>query len=231
MTGTVIGPYFANTLSHELGYPVTAGEHYYVTGCTSSSQCVFPNAVIPESAFSAPANSLMKYIPLPNSGPYFVSTANNVHTRDDLWAIRIDANSSRWGAVTGYYFFDDNSQFVPFGTNNTPGFPTANGGRSQLWTLGDTKNFGTSALNELHLSWNRYVAHNNKPVGGYPMSLGSLGFQEGVPGGITPASPEFESVPSISFNSFSIGLTGVNYNRYIETPSVLDNFSKVVGTP
>lgn len=228
LTGTVIGPYFAHLLSQELGYPVTAGEDYYVAGCTSSSQCVFPNAVIPQSAFSAPANALLKYIPVPNSGPYFVSTANKVHTRDDLWAFRIDVNSHRWGTLSGYYFFDDNFQSVPFGTNNTPGFPTANGGRSQLWTFGDTKNFGSSALNELHLSWNRYVAHNNKPVGGYPIPLDSLGFQKGVPGGITPASPEFESVPSIGFSNFSIGLAGVNYNRYIETPSVLDNFSKVI---
>jgi Carboxypeptidase regulatory-like domain len=229
LTGTVIGPYFAQVLSQELGYPVTAGEHYYAAGCTTSSQCVFPNAVIPQSAFSAPATALLKYIPLPNSGPYFESTANEIHTRDDLGAFRIDANTRRWGMLSGYYFIDDNSQFVPFGTNNTPGFPTANGGRSQLWTFGDTKSFGASALNELHLSWNRYVYHNNEPVGGYPISLSSLGFQEGVPGGITPATPEYESVPSIGFSTFSIGLTGVNYNRYIETPAVLDNFSKVIG--
>jgi hypothetical protein len=230
MTGTVIGPYFANVLTQELGYPVTAGENYYTAGCTSTSQCVFPNAIIPQSAFSAPAKALMHDIPFPTSGPYFVSSANKVHTRDDLWAFRIDANSSRWGMISGYYFFDDNFQFLPFGANNTPGFPSENGGRGQLWTLGDTKNFGASALNELHLSWNRLVNHTGKPVGNYPVSLSSLGFEEGAPGGFEPASPAYEGVPEISFSSgYSFGLSDINYNRYIETPSVIDNFSKVMG--
>ena len=58
-------------LTQQFGYPVTAGEPYYTSGCTSSAQCVFPNAVIPKSAFSTPANALMKYIPNPNLGSVF----------------------------------------------------------------------------------------------------------------------------------------------------------------
>src|SRR5206468_8847751 len=51
LTGTVQGPYWANTLSTRLGYTVSSaggGEPYYFPGCTSnnpSGGCVFPNAV------------------------------------------------------------------------------------------------------------------------------------------------------------------------------------------
>lgn len=83
LTGTVGGSFWANTLSQELGYPVSAGEPYYVSGCSSSAQCVFPNAIIPQSAFSAPARHLLQYIPLPNSGPYFTTSAYNETLRDD----------------------------------------------------------------------------------------------------------------------------------------------------
>ena len=35
-------------------------------GCSSSAQCVFPNAIIPQQAWSSPAQHLLQYIPLPN---------------------------------------------------------------------------------------------------------------------------------------------------------------------
>jgi hypothetical protein len=230
MTGTVGGTYWAGLLSQGLGYPVTNGEHYYTPGCTSSAQCVFPNGTIPQSAFSAPAKALMQYVPVPNLGSsLFVSGANTVHTRDDLGSGRIDINTERWGMISGYYFIGDKIAITPFGTNNTPGFPTEDGGRSQLYTVGDTKNFGASTLNELHLSYNRHVFHNYKPLKGFGVTLASLGFNENRPGGIVNAAGSLEGVPSIGFNSYSIGMAGVNYNRYENAPSVLDNFSKVIG--
>lgn len=230
LTGTVGGSYWAQLLSKELGYPVTNGELYYAPGCTSSAACVFPNAMIPRAAFSAPAQALLKYVPTPNAGTaLFSSSANTYHTQDDLGSARLDINSSRWGAISGYFFLDNSSILKPFGTNNTPGFPTLDGGRSQLYTLSNTKSFGPTALNELHLNYNRYVYHNNAPQNGFG-TLASLGFNENQPGGIVNAAGALEGVPSIGFNSFNIGMTGVNYNRYINTPSVADNFSKVIGT-
>src|ERR1019366_3567191 len=50
----VSGPYLASLLSGKLGYTVSANEAYYTAGCTSAT-CVFPGAVIPQSAWSAPA--------------------------------------------------------------------------------------------------------------------------------------------------------------------------------
>ena len=54
LSGIVSGPYFANQLTQELGYAVVAGEPYYVAGCASPTQCVFPNATIPQRAWSGP---------------------------------------------------------------------------------------------------------------------------------------------------------------------------------
>src|SRR5262249_15688768 len=59
LTGTVNGPYWASELSKRLGYSVQPGERYYTPGCVSSTQCVFPNAVIPIQAWSSPAPHLL----------------------------------------------------------------------------------------------------------------------------------------------------------------------------
>src|SRR5208337_4517560 len=75
LTGNVTGAFWANTLAQELGYPVSAGEAYYTSGCSTTSQCVFPGAVIPQSAISAPAKYLLKYIPSPNVGADYSSSA------------------------------------------------------------------------------------------------------------------------------------------------------------
>ena len=63
------GTDFASQLATKLGYPVTVGEPYYTPGCTSSANCVFPGAVIPQSAWASPAAPLIKYIPAPNTAP------------------------------------------------------------------------------------------------------------------------------------------------------------------
>ncbi len=67
LTGSVNGSYWANLLSQRLGYAVTPGERYYFAGCTSSAQCVLPNAAIPQRAWSVPAQHLLQYIPAPNA--------------------------------------------------------------------------------------------------------------------------------------------------------------------
>src|SRR5262249_47607695 len=39
LTGSVNGQYWAGLLSERLGYPVFAGEPYYLPGCASSTRC------------------------------------------------------------------------------------------------------------------------------------------------------------------------------------------------
>ena len=142
LVGVVGGPYLANLLTQKLGYGVTAGESYYVPGCSKSSQCVFPNAVIPQSAWSVPAQRLLQYIPAPNSTIGFSTSASNQIVRDDKGAVRIDADT-RLGLLSGYYFIDDFDLDDPYPVvqsgASVPGFDAVTTGRAQLYALGLTK--------------------------------------------------------------------------------------------
>ena len=98
LTGSVSGQYLASLLTQELGYTVTAGEPY---------AAVFPNGVIPQSAWSAPGRNLLQYIPTPNIGSgQFSTSAFSQTVRDDKGSVRIDG-STRVGQLSGYYFIDD----------------------------------------------------------------------------------------------------------------------------
>ncbi len=231
---TVSGPYFASLLSQKLGYAVSQGEPYYTPGCTNSA-CVFPNAVIPQSAWSAPAANLLKYIPAPNNANgTFSTSAYNKTLRDDKGAYRLDADT-RWGQLSAYYFLDDWSQNNPYpvaqGGANVPGFNALYTGRAQLLDLGDTKMLGTNSVNELHFSYKRDANDLGKPVGGVGVSLASQGFEvgQGTPG-IVALSPKTEGVESVGFNSFTIGTNTNELHQTGNTFQWLDNFSKVIGT-
>jgi len=234
LTGTVGGQYWANVLSSELGYAVTNGESYYVAGCTSSAQCVFPNAVIPVSAFSAPSKALLRYIPAPNSvqdgQPFFVTSAYNNVLRDDKGGVRVDGNS-RVGMLSAYYFVDDYSQQCPYCFVSLPGFDVLNIGRSQMVNLSDTMTPSSTAVNELRLHYMRFATFSGEPVGGVGPSLSSLGFVTGADTlGIVPIAPQFEGVPNIAFNNLSFGTNAYPLAQYNNTYQVLDNYSKVIGT-
>jgi hypothetical protein len=234
LTGTVTGQSWANALSSKLGYTVNSGEPYYTAGCTNSSQCVLPNGVIPTTAWSAPAQHLLQYIPQPNLGTNnFTTSAYNQTLRDDKGAYRLDYNSS-WGLVSAYYFIDDYTQNNPYPVAQSgasvPGFNALYLGRAQLLSLGDTKAFGSSAVNEFRFSYMRDHNDLGKPIGGVGTSLASQGFVTG-PGtlGIVPLNPQGEGVENVDFNSFSIG---TNANELIQTNNTfqwIDNFSKVTG--
>jgi hypothetical protein len=231
---TVSGTYWAGLLSQKLGYNVSAGENYYTPGCTSAT-CVFPNAVIPQSAWSAPATDLLQYIPAANNANgTFSTSAYNQTLRDDKGAYRLDANTG-WGLMTAYYFLDDWSQNNPYpvaqGGANVPGFNALYLGRSQLLSLGNTKTIGGTAVNEFHFSYLRDSNDLGEPVGGVGVSLASQGFVVGEgTSGIVPLSPKTEGVESVGFNSFTIGTNTNELHQAGNTFQWLDNFSKVIGT-
>ena len=231
---TVSGPYWASLLSGKLGYAVSANEPYYTPGCTSAT-CVFPGAVIPQKAWSAPAVNLLKYIPTPNNANgTFSTSAYNKTLRDDKGAYRLDANTS-WGLISAYYFLDDWSQNNPYpiaqGGANVPGFNALYTGRSQLLDLGDIKTLSSTAVNEFHFSYVRDANDLGKPVGGVGVSLASQGFEVGAgTPGIVPLSPTTEGVESVGFNSYTIGTNTNELHQTGNTFQWLDNFSKVIGT-
>ncbi len=144
LTGNVTGGNWASRLSQELGYPVTQGEPYYLPGCTVNTACVFPNAIVPQSAITIPSSNLFKYIPLPNDGPNFTTAADNATLKDDKGGIRIDYGGadSRSGMISGYYFLDDFTTSDPYTSSSFPGFSTSNDGRAQMINVSDTRAFG-----------------------------------------------------------------------------------------
>lgn len=228
LTGTVQGANWAGQLSQALGYTVTNGENYYTSGCTSSAQCVFPNAQIPTAAFSAPSKNLLSYIPTPNAvnqlgQPIYVSGRIPTQLTDDKGSGRIDANTGI-GLVTGYYFFDNNTLFTP--NLVEPGFGSGSSGRDQVIDFGDTKTLSSRSVNEARISYTRLYEVVNEPFGGIGSGLlTQLGFTN-----IVPSVPQFAGVPQIGFDNFGIG-SGSSPLPIIEnTYSALDNFSKVVGT-
>jgi len=234
LTGTVTGQNWANLLSNELSYTVTPGEPYYTPGCVSPTQCVLPNALIPMSAWSMPAQHLLQYIPQPNAGSNAFSTSSaNETLRDDKGSLRMDYNS-QWGLLTGYYFLDnytlDNPYPVAQSGASVPGFNALYLGQAQLLALGNTKTFGSSAVNEFHFSYLRDNNDLGKPIGGLGVSLASQGFVTGAgTPGIVPLDPAREGVENIIFNSFSIGTNANELKQVNNTYQWIDNYSRVEG--
>ncbi len=213
---------------------MSAGEPYYTPGCTSSAACVLPNATVPQSAWSAPALALLKYIPAPNAGSNVFSTsAYNQVLNDDKIGERVDANT-RWGTVFGYYSLDSYNLNNPYptaqGGANVPGFNAINTGRAQLAVFGNTKVFSSTAVNDFRLSYTRDANDLGKPSGGLGVSLASQGFVTG-PGtlGIVPLAPESQGVENVFFNNFTIGSDPDRFYQINNDFEVSDNFTKVLG--
>lgn len=228
LTGTVTGGYWANQLSQKLGYAVIPGEPYYTPGCTLNT-CVFPNAVIPQSVITAPSQNLLKYIPLANSGPFYSTSSANATLNGDKGSFRLDYNS-RFGMISGYYFLDDFNQDNPYVSASFPGFSATTLGRAQMANIGDTKNFGPSAVNELRLHYVRMTNLGGFPSQGLGVTLDSLGFVTGPDTlGIVVQNKQYEGVPGVGFNNFSIGVPAYFAGQYNNTYQIIDNFSKVKG--
>ena len=233
LTGTVSGPYLAGLLAQKLGYAVSSGEPYYFQGC-GSTQCVFPNAQIPQRAWSAPAQALLTYIPGANDGATTFSSASaNQSLRDDKGAIRVDA-TTHWGTFSAYYFVDDYWLDNPYPTGqggaNVPGFNAISTGRAQLSSLGFTKELSARAINEAHFSFMRNANTIGAPVGGVGPSLASQGFVTGMGTlGIVPLDPSIEGVENVSLNSLTFGVDVTGLTQASNTYQWSDNFTTVAG--
>jgi hypothetical protein len=234
LTGDVNGQYWAGLLTQRLGYGVSPGEPYYTASCANATQCVFPAAVIPQRAWSAPARALLASIPTPNAGPdQFTTSSYGESLGDDKGAMRMDGNS-RWGMLSAYYFADNYNLDNPYptaqGGASVPGFNARNFGLAQLVSLSDTKTFGANTVNEFHLSYMRTANVAGQPVGGVGPSLSSQGFVEGggTPG-IVPLVPSIEGIANVSFNDFTIGVDTTGLRQVNNTFQWSDDWSRVTG--
>jgi len=234
LTGQVNGAYLAQTLTDRLGYGVAAGEPFYTPNCTSTAQCVFPKAIIPQRAFSVPATRLLQYIPTPNIGSgLFSSGAEKNRLNDGKGALRVDFNSEKRGAFYLYYFADSYDQNNPypsgFGGATVPGFNALSNGLTQLIVLSHTISFGPTAVNETRVSFTRLNNQLGTPQGGVGVSLADQGFATG-PTGIQPGFPKYEGVETLYFNTFTVGTNPFSLGQMNNTYEASDNFSKVRGS-
>jgi len=241
LTGNVSGNSLAAMLSQKLGYTVYSGEPYYSAGCTSAT-CVFPGALIPQNAWSGPAQNLLQYIPSPNllssnsssnnGANQFTTSAYLQNLRDDKFSGRIDANT-QLGQISSYFFFDDYRLDNPYpgqqGGASVPGFDALNFGRAQFISLGDVKAFGNSTVNEFHAGFLRYANVIGQPRGGLGVSLAQQGFvtTSGQPG-FTVQAPQFAGVENIVFPTFVMGVPITNETQTNNTMYLSDIVSKVV---
>src|SRR3984957_13640861 len=111
---------------------------------------------------------MLQSIATPNTTPAsFATSSNNQTVRDDKAGARADANT-RWGLLSAYYFIDDfylvNPYPVAQSGANVPGFSAATSGRAQLLALSDTKSFGATMVNDLHLSYMRDNTNLGQPI-------------------------------------------------------------------
>ncbi len=238
LNGAVSGPYLASLLTQELGYTVSQGEPYYVPGCNAADaqagQCVFGNAVIPQSAWSVPAQRMLQYIPAPNtSAGVFATSAFDQTVRDDKGGARFDVNS-RMGLASAYYFIDDFSLVNPYPVAQSgasvPGFAALTTGRAQLLALADTKTLSSTLVNEVHLSFMRDSTNLGQPIGGRNVSLVSQGFAN--PDGtasIVALDPNGQNVENLNFNGYSTGAAANQLIQVNNTYQASDNFSQVHG--
>lgn len=237
LTGSVNGNYWANVLSTKLGYAVTPGEAYYTPGCTTSAQCVFPNAVIPKSAMSPVAVNTLKYIPLSNgsagSGPTYSTAAFNSTLTDDKGGFRIDT-ATRFGSLFAYYFLDKFQTVNPYSQVNIPGFSAGNHGLTQMINLGLTTTLNKTMVNDLRLVYLRDSNQTGIPQAGQGLgiSLASQGFNTpwNSTGGISAVNPSLEGVTALNFNNYSLGLPPDALKQYNNTFQIIDNVTKVLGT-
>ncbi len=241
LTGTVNGSVWAGQLSTQLGQAVTAGESYYTAGCTTTAQCVFPNAQFAPSTFSPISQKLLQYIqPWANSSAAgsglgtFSNSSGGIDLKDNKFSTRLDANTGA-GLVSAYYYFDHYNRIDPYWSGNAPlypGFSVDGNGVTQNINIGVTKSLGSSSVNEFRVGYFRLNTKLNRPQGGTNVKLSDLGFASGAGGapGIYVGTPSVEGVPEIDFNNYIIGVPSRPNQLIDNIYQIVENFSRVVGT-
>jgi hypothetical protein len=235
LSGTIDGPYWAQVLSQRLGYAVTPGEQYSSVGCATTTQCVFPGGVIPQSAWAAPASHILAYIPtstLPGDVNNYSNNSERSTISDNKFGERVDFNNQTTGNWSWYYHIDNTTvDNALAGFASVPGFPTVTPSRAQEFVMSNAKTFGATAVNEARFSFFRTALHKDNPAGSFA-DLSSLGFVTGEGTlGIVPLPGYTQYMPQVSLSQIglNIGVPTLNTFQPDTTYMVSDVFSKVVG--
>jgi hypothetical protein len=120
---------------------------------------IFPNFKIPTQCFDPVAVSLLQYVP-GAGGSGGVQVTPNETDRGDQFQIRVDHNWSNNQKTAFYYYFDDDNTVDPFAKFQASGATTGNfpgdyATRTQQLNVTHTSTIGSTAVNELRVSYFR----------------------------------------------------------------------------
>jgi hypothetical protein len=228
------------TLSQRLGYKVSTGEPYWVTGCNTTADaqagvCVFPGQQIPKAAWDPAAAGTLKFIPAPTSSSggspiYSTSSLTNL-LNDDKIGERVTWSERRTGDWSFYFSYDTTSTFNPFAGGNVPGFSGSVPQTAIQGNVSNTHEFNATTVNEARLNYTRSTIFQTHPSGPGLGPLSSFGFSTATLG-LTSTVPSVEGVPSISIGGaygISMGVVAYAINQVNNTYQLADVLSKIVG--
>jgi len=244
LSGSVNGSYWAQQLTSRLGYAVTPGEPYSFSGCTMTSDCVFPSGAIPQAFWDKVAVNYLKggYFPAANVNPatgLYADASAKGTVRDDKAGQRVDFINQKTGNWSFYYHFDDSTVFTPLSTQGNssavslPGTPISTPARAQMFVLSDTKTISPTTVNELRMSFFRTAVHTAEPSKQDYADTAALGFTTGIGTlGINPTGPAGypDLLTPLYFNNYTIGPNWLNMFQAVNTYMLTDGFSKVTGS-
>jgi hypothetical protein len=108
-------------------------------------------------------------------------------------------------------------------------FDALSSGLDQLLVVNNTKAFGSTTVNEAHLSFTRLYNNIGIPKGGVGVSLADQGISSG-PEGIQLGFPKYAGVETLYFNSFTVGTNPFFLEQLNNTYDLSDSISKVAGS-
>ncbi len=229
-SGASCGANWADTLSTRLGYAVTNGEPYSTPTCASTAECVFPNGVIPTSAFAKPAVGILPYIPVPDANGNYANASEKLNISDNKFGQKVDFLNQKTGNWSFYYTIDNATNINPLNAS-VPGFSSLTTSRAQQFVMSNTKTVGSTAVNQFRFSFFRTAFHTDEPESSFA-SLSDLGFLTGAGTlGIIPSGPPGfpETVPKIYFNEFNLGVNTLTTFQPNNTFHFSDSYSLTKG--
>jgi hypothetical protein len=232
--GTIVA---GSTMYNQLGTPVTT-----TARDANGNPVSVPGHNI--SAFIDPVTKLtMPFIPAPNQpgGFSFSDSSHSGSIVDTNMAQRIDFVNHMTGDWSFYYHYDDATAVQPIyqqayqGITNVPGFPATQPSRNQLFSMSNTKTFGSTAVNVARIQLFRTATRTSQPSASSKISSYSqFGFNtDPTAGGLintgTPGYPS--SLPMMLFTqgNFAVGNNWLNLYQPDTTYGIGDTFSKAMG--
>jgi hypothetical protein len=245
LTGVVQGGAWANTLTSRGGGTIVAGVTQYNQLGTAVTTTDSTGASVPGhdlSAYIDPVTKLtLPLIPNANLGPGNFSDSSHVGSLIDTnMSQRIDFVNKMTGDWSFYYHYDDATAIQPVygdnGLETLPGYPVTVPSRNQLFTVSNTKTFGTTMVNVARFQLFRVAIRTAQPAASSTISGYDIyGFNTDPANGglINTGSPGYpSSLPTLFFDNagFAIGTNWLNLYQPDTTFGVSDTVSKTIGS-